>query len=401
MSRSKSANWRIVIPNLQDYKDASSDQLYQLKCLVLQRLKHRPQDKRSHMKSQFDRGLRYYHIALERHANGVPHLDILLIYDKSIERKYSDYDYLLKHGNITTYRNLNQAILDYGKKEDKDALSNLPEDKLLPSGQSVNQLIQVQQLKKDPYRYLYCQMKKDPLHFNLQEYVQGNQLSPYISNWGSIKVKLKDMQIAAANLSLKSKPGFKFIDRAHIESILTPSELQTFDSWGKYQTIVNYLNQILFHGTKRPFKSKQLLLVGRPNTGKTSLILQLQKHCAVYHMDVTSWFPAYRDGVYPIIAWNQFKLKGGMAHTDLLKFLQGYPMDLQYKGGSSLRRDNQLIVMTSNMTLAQHIDLKFKDEQQRQLARDNLYARIQQVVVPPSFDLHLLYSLVKNNGYLG
>lgn len=390
----KSANWRIVIPNLQQYRNSTSQELYQLKCLILQRLKHRPQDRRSHMKSQFQRGLRYYHIAVQRHANNVPHLDILLIYDKSIQRQRVDYDFLLKHGNITTYRKLNQAVLDYGKKQDKEALSNVPEDEVLPSGQSFNRLIEMQDLKKDPYLYLQKQMLKDPFHFRLQWYVQCNNLASYISGWSSIKTKLRDMQVAAANQFMANKPCFKFIDRALIEFRLSSQELAVYDSWDGYQVIVDKLNQVPTYGCKRPFKSKQLLLVGRPNTGKTSLILHLQNHCAVYHMDVTNWFPNYCDGVYKLFLWDQFKLKGGMSHTDLLKFLQGSPMDLQYKGGSSLRMDNQLVVMTSNMTLQQHIDLKFKDQLQRSLARDNLRSRIVQLVVPSDLDLFLLRKLL-------
>lgn len=390
----KSANWRIIIPNLTDYKDSTPEQLHQLKCLILQRLKNRPQQVQSHIKSQFDRGLRYYHIALERHVNGVPHLDVLLIYDKSIQRQLHDFDFLLKHGNVTTYRKLNQAILDYGKKEDKRALSNLPEDQILPDGSSVSSIIRFQDLKHDPYGYLYDRMKQDPLHFNVQQYVQKHQLSKYIKGWSSIKSKLKDMQVAAANLSLKNIPGFRYIDRSLIELQLSKFELSIYDSWSGYQTIVNKLNQILLGCRGRDFKTKQLLLVGRPDTGKTSLVRQLQKHCATYHLDVSNWFPNYRDGVYTLFFWDQFKLKGSMPHTDLLKFLQGSPMDLQYKGGSSLRMNNQLIIMTSNMTLNQHINLKFKDKEQRDLAYVNLRARIQQVHIPDGLDLFVLQKLL-------
>lgn len=383
---SKSAHWRIVIPNLEDYVHASPEELVQLKHLILQRLRHRPQDKRSSIKSQFQRGLRYYKIALEHHTNGVPHLDILLSYDKSLQRQLTDYDYLFKHGNITTYRKLNSAIIDYGSKEDKEALSNFPEQ--------TKEVLQIQDLKSDPYRYLELQMLKDPLHFNLNLYARKHNLYQYISSWSSIKTKLKDSQIAAANLKLKQKPGFKLIDRALIQSKLTPSELKSFDSWGGYQTIVNKLNQIVIYSWNRPFKSTQLFLVGPPDIGKTSLIRKVQAYCAVYHMDVSNWFPAYQDKVYTVISWNQFKLKGGLTYTDLLKFLEGYPMDLQYKGGSSVRNDNQLIIMTSNMTLEQHIKYKFKDLQCMVLANNNLKSRIEQIIVPPGIQLFILQKLI-------
>lgn len=44
-----------------------------------------------------------------------------------------------------------------------------------------------------------------------------------------------------------------------------------------------------------------------------------------------------------------------MPYGQLLNVLEGEPTDLPYKGGSTLKRDNQLIFMTSNMTLEQHI----------------------------------------------
>ena len=118
-------------------------------------------------------------------------------------------------------------------------------------------------------------------------------------------------------------------------------------------------------------------------------------------MDVSNWFPSYRSNVYRLIFWDQFKLKGGMSHTDLLKFLQGSPMDLQYKGGSTLKNDNPLIIMTSNMTLDEHIEFKFKDTCQRKLAKQNLDARIQNLVVPTGLDLHFIRKLIKpKNGSL-
>ena len=381
-----SKNWRVIIPNLTDYTRLSLKQLMNLKLLILERLKYRPQTKGSNIKSEFSRGLKYYRIALERHANGVPHLDILLVYATSICRRATDFDFLYKHGDVTTYRNLNRAIIEYGTKEDKQNLHNFPED--------VSGILQIQDLKKDPYRYLELEMLKDPLHFNLDQYVRKNDLFQYISGWSSLKSKLKDSQTAAANILLQQKPGFKYITRQLIESQLTPTQLQTYDSWSGYQTIVNKLNEILTHRWNRPFKTKQLMLVGRPDIGKTTLVNELEKHSATYHMNVSNWFPKYRDHVYTLISWNQFKLKGGMSHTELLKFLEGYPMDLQYKGGSSLRRDNQLIIMTSNMTLDQHIKLKFKDKQQRQLATANLKARIEELIVPLKMDLFLLLKLL-------
>ena len=402
--------FRLVIRNIQGYGtfEASPKQVKRAVGVSLQldQLKKQVLDCLIQKQSKRTAKLINWAIAWQIHAgSGLPHLDLLVVFHKNIKAYSTSFDYLIKnlkiqqkdvgdkvgigHVWVTPYssKKLNKAVLQYGQKEDPEVLTNL-------TLQAKQKLLAVNLIKTTPYRYLQLQMLKDPLHFNVQQYVRKHDLAQYISSWSSIKTKLKDMQIAAANLKLKDKLGFKFIDRSVIQSKLTSEQLKIYDSWSGYQTIVNYLNQIFIYRHKRPFKSKQLLLIGAPNTGKTSLIHQIQKHTAVYHMDVSTWFPSYRDGVYPIIAWNEFKLKGGMSHTDLLKFFEGYPMDLQYKGGSSLRRDNQLIIMTSNMTLEQHINFKFKDKEQRELAQANLRARIEEIQIPIGYDLFLLLKLL-------
>ena len=375
-------------------------------CAPLEQLKQRLLDLLLLKQSKRPVKLINWSISWEIHpSSGLPHFDILLVYNNNLQASYNTFDYLIKdlkiqqkdvgdqigigHVWVTPYssKKLNKAILDYGEKEDPSPLSNL-------SLHVKEDLVRVNLLKADPYRYLQLQMLKDPLNFNLQEYVRTHDLFQYLSSWSSIKSKLKDSQFAAANLLLKSKPGFRFIDRALIQSQLSSEQLKTYDSWNGYQTIVNYLNQMVTYKFERPFKSKQLFLIGRPNIGKTSLVRQLQKHSPIYHMDVSNWFPNYRDNVYSAIFWDEFKLKGGLSHTDLLKFLQGSPMDLQYKGGSSLRRNNQLVILTSNMHLTHHIYFKFKDKEQIQLALQNLYVRIEQLLIPHHLNLFLLIKLI-------
>ena len=402
----KSANWRVVIPNLKQYTEASEIQLTQLKYLILQRLKNRPQDKRSHIKSQFDRGLRNYRIALQHHANGVPHLDILLVYDKSIKRGLKDFDFLYKHGNITTYRSLNKAIIDYGKKQDKDSLHNFPctlDPKTQELVQQYTSLIQIQEFKKDPYKHLQSKMRQDPFHFNLQQYCQEHDLYSMISSWSSIKSKLKDSQLAAANLKLKSKPGFKFIDRPHIQSKLSQSELILYDSWSGYQTIVDHLNQICTYGFRRPLKTSNLLITGLPNIGKTALFhnpnhssqqVCVQDFTAVYQMGMVNWFPKYQSDTYSLILWNEAKLTS-YPYDTILKLLEGSYCDLPAKGSSHRKVDNPLIIMTSNMTLDQMITQKFcYNLNFVNLSKSNLSVRVKNVVVPEGYTLFLLQKLI-------
>lgn len=356
-------------------------------------------------------------IAWEVHpASGLPHLDVLLVFQKHIRPRNSSFDYLIKnlkiqqrdvkdevgvgHVWITPYspRKLNKAILDYGQKQDPVPITNLTLD-------TKDQIIALNLLKREPYLYLYNKMCKDPLHFNVQQYVKQHQFSQHISNWSTVKTKLKDMQQAAANLSLKSKPGFKYIDRPLIQFRLSPQQLLVYDSWPGYQKIVNYLNQIPLQGNKRPMKTMNLLITGPSSIGKTSLFhnpnhhsdqTAVQDFCAVYQMGMTTWFPQYRSGVYHMILWNEAKLSS-YSYDTLLKFLEGAFVDLPVKGNIAPKRDNPVVIMTSNMTLQQMIRQKFNySEDLRSMARRNLAVRVQNVVVPSGLNLFLLQKLLVN-----
>ena len=150
----KGKNFRLVIPDLTQFKNSTLDQLMTLKGDVLNFLKQK----------QKTRDLQYYSIAVERHpTTGIPHLDILLVYPKSVLTSLNRFDKFIKHGDLTRYKTLNLAIIEYNFKEDKQLLSNLPKD--------LNQIINIQQIKKNSYSYLYDKMKQDPLHFNLQQYI--------------------------------------------------------------------------------------------------------------------------------------------------------------------------------------------------------------------------------------
>ena len=358
---------------------------------------------------QRPKDLRYYSIAWQTHqSTGQPHLDILLIYDKSIKKSPSSYNYLLplcpQRQSLTTpgifitgysKNKLNKAILQYGFKEDPNPLSTLPTD--------LSSYLNIKQLQKDPYRYLELQMLKDPLHFNLEQYVRAHDLAQYIKSWSSIKNKLKDMQVAAANLKLKNRPGFRYIDRKHIQYSLSPSQLAIFDSWIGYQTIVNYLNQVPTLGNKRPMKTLNLLITGSASIGKTSLFhnphhgpdqVCVEDFCAIYPMGMSTWFPKYQSNVYKLILWNEAKLTS-YSYDTILKFLEGSYVDLPTKGGIAPKRDNPLIIMTSNLTLEEMIVQKFNyNYQYQQMARKNLAVRVKNVIVPQGYDLFLLQKLL-------
>ena len=390
----KSWYFRLVISNLEQFKGLPA-QLNKLKGDTLNLLLQRQVQ------------LQHYKIAVETHpTTGVPHLDILLMYSKRVSKSLNRFDYLIKHGHLTRYLKLNQAILAYGDKQDTQVLTNLPKTPDPVTGdlkQDTSRILSIAQLKKDPYRYLELQMLKDPLHFNLEQYCRQHDLNQYLPSWSTLKSRLKDSQLAAANLQLRSKSGFRYIDNTLIESNLNPSQFNAYISWKGYQTIVDYLNQIITHGGKRQMKTLNLLITGSPSIGKTSLFHSpnhrpdrscVQDYVAVYPMGMSTWFPQYRSGVYKLILWNQAKLTS-YSYDTILKLLQGSFLDLPTKGGVAPKRDNPLIVMTSNMTLEQMIQQKFGNNPDYQaMARRNLAVRVQNVVVPDGYDLFLLQKLL-------
>ena len=376
-------NFRLVIPNLTDY--VTSSDLIKLKEDTLSLL------------LRYQTHLQYYKIAAQTHSTtGVPHLDILLLYKKTVKKTLNRFDYLVKHGNLSRYKKINGAILAYGDKEDVNPLSNMPNQLSL--------VLKAKLLQSDPYSVLYDQMMKNPFHFDSHVWLNYHKLSRSIAhtNWSKAISLLKYQQQAECNRLLYDKPGFKFIDRSLIQQKLSPSQLHTFDSWVGFQIIVDHLNQVPLYGCRRPFKTKNLLLVGPSHIGKTSLISQPGHHrciptvqdvASTYHLGMKHWFPRYKSGVYKTILWDEFKLTS-YAYDTLLKFLQGSPVDLPYHGGSTRKDDNPLVIMTSNLPLQRHIRHKFHSEQDRQRASQNLSYRITELEIPPGLDVFLLRKLL-------
>ena len=93
------------------------------------------------------------------------------------------------------------------------------------------------------------------------------------------------------------------------------------------------------------------------------------------------------------MVWDEFNLRT-LPYGNLLKLMQGRPMQLPQKGGHAKRADNQLIYMTSNLSLQQHICARFRSEANREHARLNLRARIKEVRVPENHALFILLRLI-------
>ena len=341
------------------------------------------------------RGLQSYLVAVERHAgSGLPHLDILMVYSKKVQNPLNRYDYLVKHGDLTRYRTVNAAILDYGRKEDPSPLGNLDAARVIAESR----------VRTELYTMMKQAMLRDPFKFDPISWLADTGLDDAAVRTNVYKTirMVKDLQNRECNLRLAMRTGIREITPELIRQRLNAEELQRYRSWPGYATIVDHLNQIPRYGFKKPHKSqsvvaseyKNLYICGRPGIGKTALTMQVQKHCPVYPLGTHGgWFPAFQSGVYKLLVWDQFSLSV-YPYPDLLKLLEGRPMKLPQKGGHVQRADRQLVVMSSNLTLTQHINRRFYRADDRSTSELNLRERVTEVIIPEGLDLFILLKLI-------
>ena len=94
-----------------------------------------------------------------------------------------------------------------------------------------------------------------------------------------------------------------------------------------------------------------------------------------------------------MLIWDEFSLSV-YPYPDLLKLLEGAPMKLPQKGGHVQRADNQLVACTSNLTLREHIGMRFRTSENRAHSRANLGVRFTEVVIPEGYTLFMLIKLI-------
>ena len=381
----KGTNFRWVVPQLPT---EIWDQKDQFKTDLLDRLLASRTAKKD---------IQFYSIAIESHADGHPHLDMLIIFKKQIRISNKELDFLCqKHGDLTRYRSLNAAILQYGSKEDTP-LTNL---------QNVQYILNEQSIKKCPVTFLMRQVDQDPFRFDFLEYCYDNHHFTTIQRWSYVKNKIRDYQETLCNKLLKSKPGIRFIDDELIRSTLTTSQLKTYLSHSFYSTIIFYLNEINSYGWDRPFTSKQLYISGRSRIGKSYLIRTLSQFTSTYPVGTQNWFPRFSNFTYKLMIWDQPDIRM-MSKEQMLQLFDGDPFNLPYKGGSILKRDNQLWLMCSNRTLEQQFihagycilrdPLTGAYLDQQVTALNN---RIEEVKIPEGYDLLILQRILDTGSHI-
>lgn len=113
--------------------------------------------------------------------------------------------------------------------------------------------------------------------------------------------------------------------------------------------IVNWLNTNI--KSPREFKQRQLYIWSDgPNTGKTTLVEQLEDYLSVFRLPKTPYVDGYMSGAFDLVVCDEFK--SHFTIQFLNEFLQGSKMHLNQKGTGTVKSDNPPMIFLSNLPLA-------------------------------------------------
>jgi len=112
--------------------------------------------------------------------------------------------------------------------------------------------------------------------------------------------------------------------------------------------IAQWLNDNIL--VDRPFKAKQLFLYGQANTGKTTLVRNLEKYLRIYWAPEGKWMDGFDDN-YDLVIFDEFY--GSKTLSWMNMFLQGSPVTVEVKGGFVKKTRNIPVIITSNKAIGE------------------------------------------------
>lgn len=261
-------------------------------------------------------------IAREQHADGTPHLHILLSKTRPFNINNPSYlDFIgEKRGNYQKVRFF-EACLRYVTKKGEYIAHKIDVDSIL---QSYNKKIIAQNKKKQGKSKLIWEYLNDGKTY--EELVKDSELGPFlVLHSSSVKRLAADIQhTKQKELKLLSKPIY-----CHL--IIMGREFDLL--------------------SELPFKTKQFWIHGPPNTGKTSLIRKLEDiGLRGYQISTNNDFANYDDALFDFCYIDEFK--GQLTIQFLNEFLQGSKMYLpgKYVIGGVVKNRNLPIFILSNYT---------------------------------------------------
>ncbi len=215
--------------------------------------------------------------------------------------------------------------------------------------------------------YRACRKVKDVLKYVTKDnnYVVHNiDVEKYLSNkfagknWEEYS-RLMDEGTTTAELRVID-PGFvmRWLRRVQdYEAYVRSNAVVIKDKWellgyeglnGPERAIARWLNGNLF--VEREFKQPQLLIVGPPGVGKTSVTKALRRYCQLYLLDDEGkYMDGYVSGLHDLIVVDEFM--GRRSATFYNQLLQGGPMPLNVRYKDIMKTDSSPVIVCSNFDL--------------------------------------------------
>ena len=278
-------------------------------------------------------------IAKEKHENNKPHLHILIIFrKKKITNNPNYFDFICdKHGHYETVRDLNK-VTDYIKKDKDFKAFGDPIDlkKINDTPTLLRDL-----LKTPEYR-------PEALFENLT-----NELDAAIYNDGSkIDIYSRRYQSYLHYEKLKQKHVITEFSLDKIQN--APTKFQPYAK--ACLPVLQFLNLWM---NNRRYKAKNLFLWSHePNMGKSSLFNTIAEISPTYEWPTDNWFQEYRNYAFQFIIWDELTLIG-FREEFLKNFFAGNGLQLPIKGTHILKKDNPMIISSSNYSLTEIFQAKF------------------------------------------
>ena len=307
--------------------------------------------------------LSHYMIGRELHADGTPHYHFYLKYSRTRELKFDHFDYLGKHGKLEVVRSPVGSYM-YISKEDKEPVANFDYEAGVLRGTT-----------EEIVTYLNQTGKK------YEDLFKSEGVAAIATKWRTLKnfeIEQED-QRRLREMMLKKK-GIRLIDEDLKRKVLTEEEIKLVNENEEIKTIIKHINHVVEYKWNRPFKTPNLLIYSsKPNTGKTSLIRKIGEYCLIHNFPRGDWFHGYKNNTFWGMLWNEVDIKGWKME-DLKNMLEGSSVTLEIKGGHIEKDDNPEVFMTSNYTLKEMVEERYKyDSVRLERTLETLGARIEEV----------------------
>lgn len=251
-------------------------------------------------------------VAVERHADGNPHLHCFIRgYNAISTRDSRFFDLDGYHPNVQSCRS-QRSWIRYCLKEDPEPLTKGLDLTLYGDRENTSTLVARRLLAGDP------------VHSLLQEYPGF-----FMCN---LRKAFDFESYASRSRLLGAKSDFNLVS------------LVPHNDDGNIQ-LAHWLTSNLRQ--ERPLRTKQLWLYGPPGSGKTSLVMALEAYLHVYWVCQDMDFYDGFDDSYDLIVYDEMKSQKKLTHLN--NVITGAPTRLNVKGSTSYKTKNMPVIFLSNV----------------------------------------------------